>query len=273
MDKNSTQILLADTVFSIDYQQSAFVENQNPLNKIYFSDLLPAAGTPFLTMNYNPAIKNQYLGLNGDLLKASQKISIPKALLKGPLDDLSMLNQINQVAYDRKQGFQLLNKETQDRLGEPPVFSDVYLEGYRFTLQLRTEAHQDGVLQSAADPKKDISLKEANWERGASGYQFPFDRISGTKANIDLNRITEIPPNVVFLRIGDDLELDSVGVAQKVMDGKGTELLLKFPYKAKHAAVKIPWPPRVQEKIKENRKRMVLPELENKRPVKLKLRG
>ncbi|HWW41914.1 hypothetical protein [Pedobacter sp.] len=280
MQSNTNHLLLGETVFIPDYDKSAFLEKGNPDNAIYFKDLIFKEGTPFAVLNYNSLLRNQYYGLDLELLKYNKKILLPKPLLTAPLTDEKQIDDINKLARDRNQGFQILKPAVQERLGGKEVLPKAYLEDYEFTVHLQHRDYEKGVLISTSNPKNVIPLKFANWDRDVSGYQIPFNKITGTYAHLDLDRIVEVAPNIVFLRIGDDLELDPVGVGKKLINGSGTEMLLKFPYQDKHVATRIPCPRRVKESIVKNttqKKSKKENESQssnstNKRPIKFKTR-
>jgi hypothetical protein len=261
------EIVVVTDVFKHDKRNRRFLDTKNKSNFIEYDAFSGRERGSMITLDYHTGIRNHYSGIDPRLLDFGElvKVNIPILALEGNITDQRILKSYNERSASQKMKFHFITDEDRERFkGKPSVVTienvdfEVFLEG------------KDPYLRSLVG-SKDILLKNCNLDSGESGHRFAFDTKTQTLAKLDLNTITEIPPHIVFVKIGDELELDSVGVARRSGHFSDTEYLANHPYKARHVAERIPCPKQVMDKIQENRKREGLPPLINKRPVKLKV--
>ncbi|PTS99881.1 hypothetical protein DBR11_11450 [Pedobacter sp. HMWF019] len=261
------EIVLVTDVFKHDKQNRQFVDTKNASNVVEYDAFRGIERASMVTLNYHTGIRNHYSGMDPKILDFGQqvKVNIPILALEGSTTDQRILESYNERAADQKMKFHFITEQDRKRFkGELPT---VKIENTEFEINLESK---NPYLRSLAETK-DILLKNCNLDSGESGHRFAFDTKTQTLAKLDLNTITEIPSHIVFVKIGDEFELDPVGVARRSEHFPDTEYLANHPYKARHVAERIPCPKQVMDKIQENRKREGLPPLINKRPIKLKV--
>ncbi|PWS32193.1 hypothetical protein [Pedobacter paludis] len=258
------QILFGSAVFEPDYSRRQFVDTEKAENVIPFSSLYHRNGWSS-EMVFNSVLRrphNVFTDKNVDPLLLL-KIVLPNELLR-PDNEISQnyLKDMNAQALYSRWNIGIVTQAIANRLNGNLPQVDLMGDQWKVDISNRRLFRENGEVDEGEQKRFTIIRLNGDFsEHGTNGFQFPYNTSEKRKENLPMGSMLELPKNVVFLRIPDELTLDQVGYSIRERNAP-TDLLTRLPFNEKHKGEKVGWPVEILRRIDVNRQLRGLKSLE-----------
>lgn len=250
MERQLPILTIEGADFVVDVVHQELRELDNPLNTISFLEMKDN-GTHY-SLNYDPTEKN----LPG-LFKQSIVVDIPQMVQLDP-EGMAAHHGISVEEVKSKTDFDIIVNKHLVALREKVTLPIIDIAGHPFFVDLRLDSLR---------PKDDFTTTGIQFSdidhcllEDERVYQITYNPDTRTYADIDFEKITAIPKDIIVVEIPFQPTLDPVGYARKYgLDAR--EILRAHPPVADMKAKIVPWSETpINEIIERNLKKQIKPE-------------
>jgi hypothetical protein len=219
------------TEFLLDVSCQELKEVKNPSNTISFLEMKDH-GTHY-TLNYDPESKN----LPGLFGKNTVGVEIPQMVKLDP-EGMATHYSLSVDELKGKTDFEIIVNQDLVALREKGALPIIDIAGHPFYVDLRMDSLR---------PKDDFRTMGIQFSEidhclfeDERVYRFTYDPASHSYVDIDVNRITAVPKDLIIVEVPYKSTLDPIGYARWLgIDSK--DMLREHPPQAEMKARIVPW--------------------------------
>ncbi|WP_146202899.1 hypothetical protein [Pedobacter paludis] len=233
MEGPRDQITLYDTLFDIVRHREEFAEVENRRNTISFHAFQEIKG--HMVIGYDPDTRNVSIPWQQGNPDGYEKIvKIPKIVFNARLDKSpGLLDSLNEVAIKENKLFQLLDKQTKERIdGKRPTLL-IGDDAFTFWIEAKELRHEHL-------PSVIINTRYFHDLGDHRHCEFVYDSQNRREAKISAEMET-MPKHYLLVRLPNQTVLDPVGDTQFYPRKLSTAFTTRFPYKERVNAEIVPW--------------------------------
>jgi hypothetical protein len=235
------QITARDIALNIDYDNGRFINAGNPDNGIPFSALIPVYEIFRLTFKIEG---DRIMPVEADADPLATTIYLPKsAIAPEVVKDQQYIDRINQQAAVEGLNFRFTDQKTRSWAKEES-YPQYEVLGDTWDLHWKEGklVHESG---------KTFNFMQTDHDPNERDLVLPYDKATKSIITLDLEKATEIPESVVFMKF-DNLALVKTLIGAGAMKTSGITLLTDFKIPASRTAYERSVPYMIVRQIAEN---------------------
>lgn len=231
MERQLPIFTIERTDFLVDVSKQELREKNNPANTISFMEM--EDHTTHYSMRYDPDVKNfpERFG------KRVDEISIPTMVQLDP-EGMAAHHGLSLEEAKKKTDFEMVVNQELIQLRENGVLPMIDIAGHPFYVDLRMDCLR---------PKDDFSTMGISFSEidfylleDEKVYQIPYNPATREFADLDLQKITEFPKDLIMVEIPYKSIIDPIGYS-RWLGIESKNILRRYPPVAEMKAKVQPW--------------------------------